>query len=695
MFKSEYIFVRILVPFVSGIPLFYFFPVLTVINWLSLCTFFLFVLILTLNITYKKFNVHRFKGISGILTLFFFFNLGGLISLWNNQQIRRDYFGKQTSTSVRIWVKDEPQRKGNILRFKAEVICAYQSRKRIKSTGQLMVALTIDTLHSINLDYGDELIISGRYLPVDPPYNPAEFDFKWWLASQNIYRQTFIDQNHMKILNRNCGNPVIRLALQIRKHQIIKYRSLIKNNEAFAVASTLILGFRADLDKETLNAYSKTGTIHALSVSGSHVAIIFFVLDFLLAFLDKKQWLSILKFVLICTLIWIYALITGLSPSVVRASIMISIFITAKTFARNKNAYNTLAFSAFCQLAYNPFLIWDVGFQLSYLSVLGLIYLQPKINSWVYIKNKWIDKIWELIALSLSAQLATFPLSVYYFHQFPVYFLLANLFISIPLILMMVLGLAVLFPFLNHISPLFEWVIVSTNTGLKWMSNLPYATVPVIWINLPELIFLCIGLILFILAFAKFKKKILAFGMIFYLTYSLMISYREWKIMQQKKIIFFSLRKNYAAAFITGRHTVLVTDLAAGDNIYLSAVKPALEQAYTNKTEFFKLNENIVRPYFIQKNHQIIFNKYRIMIIDECFNDKQIRGKAKLSCIWLTGNNQFDLQKLSKQIEYKNLVIDATNKEYKIVAFKAFAENNRVSSYILKKNPAYLINLTQ
>ncbi|KLT66926.1 ComEC/Rec2 family competence protein [Pedobacter sp. BMA] len=695
MFKAEYVFVRVLFPLVLGISLFYFFPDITIGIYLACGALTLFSTILLLNIIYRKVNAHRFKGFTGMLFLIFFFSFGGLLCLLNNEQIRQHYFGNQNSAILRIWVKDEPQRKGNILRFKAEVSCAYQSHHPIEASGRLMVALKIDTLHPMQLDYGDELIISARNVTVEPPCNPAEFDFKWWLATQNIYEQTFVDQNHLEKTGRNCGNPLIRLALQIRKQQIEKYRKLIKNKEAFAVASTLILGFRADLDTETLNAYSKTGTIHALSVSGSHVAIIFFMLDFLLAFLDKKRWLKVLKFILICTLIWTYALITGFSPSVIRSSIMISIFITAKTFTKSKNAYNTLAFSAFCQLVYNPFLIWDVGFQLSYLSVLGLIYLQPKIYNWLYVKNKWVDKIWQLIALSLSAQLATFPLTIYYFHQFPVYFLLANLFIAIPLILIMILGLAVLMPWMRWIAPLFEWCIVLTNAGLKWMSNLPYATFSAIWINLPELILLSTALVLMVLGLAKYAKKNFTVGMILYLLYSLMISYREWQISHQNKIIFFSLRKNYAAAFIHGHHAVLITDLKASEKIYLSSVKPALDQSEVNKIEFVKLNDDFVQQSFIQKSHQIIFHNYSIMIIDEHMNNKEILGNKRFSCLWLTGNSNFNLNALSKQLQYNTLILDATNKDYKIIAINAMAENYGIPLHVLKKNPAYLINLTQ
>ncbi|WP_231424300.1 ComEC/Rec2 family competence protein [Pedobacter sp. Leaf250] len=416
--------------------------------------------------------------------------------------------------------------------------------------------------------------------------------------------------------NRNIGNLIIKFALDLREKQVAKYRKHIKNDEAFAVASTLILGYRADLSKETLAAYSKTGTIHALSVSGSHVAIIFFVLDVCLTFLDRKRFLKIFKFILICSLIWSYSLITGLSPSVVRAAIMISIFITAKTFARNKNSYNTLAFAAFCQLIYNPFLIWDVGFQLSYISVFGLIYLQPKIYKWIYVKNKWLNKVWELVAISLSAQLVTVLLCIYYFHQFPVYFLLGNLFISIPLLLIMILGIAVLAPFLDIMFPIFEWIIVTTNLVLKWIADLPYSTFSSVWINLTEIILLSLALGFFVYALAKLNKKFLFASLLTYIGYTSIITYDDWNAVHQKKIIFFTLRKNYAAAFITGHEAILLTDLSKDDRNYQFFIEPALEQSQIGNINFISLKQDTVLHHFVKKAIQIAFNNYNILLID-------------------------------------------------------------------------------
>lgn len=375
---------------------------------------------------------------------------------------------------------------------------------------------------------------------------------------------------------------------------------------------------------------------------------------------------------------------------------MITVFITAKTFAKNKNGYNTLACAAFCQLVYNPYLLWDVGFQLSYFSVLGLIYLQPKIYSWLYIENKWINKVWELIALSIAAQIATFPLCIYYFHQFPVYFLLGNLFISIPLILILILGIAVLIPPLDQLSSIFEWIIVFTNQVLKWIADLPYATFSSIWISPQELILLGISLLFFVFALVRYNKRLLFLSISIFIVYQTMIVYDSWQSAKQKKIIFFSLRKNYAAAFIRGNQAILLTDLTREDKTFQFFVKPALDQAQIDSTKMISLtNHTLTTSHFILKNGQIIFDQYKILIIDRLWNYKKLTSEGKFNTIWFTGNTKFKIEKLPEELEYQNIVIDATNKDYKIEWFRKFAKNNKVPIQILKKNPAYLVLLTK
>lgn len=694
MFKAEYVFVRVLIPLICGIWVTYYLPSVHLLNGFVVAAELLLTLLFIINIAYKSRKAYRFKGYTAVLIFSFFFAFGGCLCLWHNQKLQPDYFGTQKYPVLKVWVNNEPEQSADILRFKTQVVQAYRDDKTFRVSGQLLLALKLDTIHPIKLKYGDELLINANYLPVEPPYNPAEFDFKAWLASQNVYDQAFINQNHLIKTGQNTGNPIIKMALALRAKQILKYRKLIKNNEAFAVASTLILGYRADLSAETLSAYAKTGTIHALSVSGSHVAIIFFILDFTLLFLDKKRGTKLLKLLLICGSIWFYSLISGLSPSVVRSAIMISIFIVAKTFAKNKNSYNSLAFAAFCQLVYQPFLWFDVGFQLSYLSVFGLIYLQPKIYAWLYVPNKWLDKIWSLVALSLSAQIITFPLAIYYFHQFPIYFLLGNLFISLPLLLMMILGIAILFPFLDHLAPALAWLININNSVLKWIADLPFSTVSTIWIDQKALFLLILALGFIIYGLAHYQKKILYTGLVCYFIYQGFVTAHDLEIIKQKKIIFFSLRKNYAAAFITGQKAILITDLKQSDKNFQFFVAPALSQLQILKTKWLSLKSDTLIDDLLIKNHQIIFNRQKIFVVDAAFNQADFEIKGSFNHLWLTENHRFALEKIPQSLRFQSILVDATNKDYKIEAHQKFAENNHFDVHILKKNPAYLVDLS-
>ncbi|TCC90453.1 ComEC family competence protein [Pedobacter frigiditerrae] len=692
-FKSEIVFVRVLFPFIAGIVCTYLFGNGNFIVPSIIANTLLLSYLLSINLFYKKIKAYNFKGINGVLFNVFCFALGGLICLLNTQSSKKKYYADQSYNYLKVWVNAEPQLTNNILHFEVEVAGAYQNNKPTSATGKLLIALKIDSLYPIQLNYGDELIITCKYLPVEPSYNPGEFDFKAWLASKNIYQQTFINQDHIVKLNTIKGNPIIRHAIAERKKQVAIYRQFIKNDEAFAVASTLVLGYRADLSKETLAAYSKTGTIHALSVSGSHIAIIFFLLNSMLSFLDRKKFLMLFKLFFICSLIWYYSLLTGFSSSILRSAIMITIFILAKAFNKNSNNYNILAFTAFALLVYNPFFIWDVGFQLSFISVFGLIYLQPKIYKWIHVQNKWLDKLWSAIALSLAAQLVTFPLSVYYFHQFPMYFILGNLFILLPLIAMMYLGIAILVLRVYFLAPIFEWIITFTNNSLKWIADLPFSRITSIWLNEWQLLLLSLALSLLIYAFSNYHKKLLITSICLLLVFQSYSTYNKMLATKQSKILFFSLRKNYAVAFIDTQKAILLTDLILEDKNYQFFVEPALAKMQVEDILFVKWEQDTIVNSFIKFEKQVKFHQYSILMLDSSFNYKKIAGLPKFDAVWLHQNPKKNISKLRTEVIFSTLLIDASNKDYKIKAYEDEANKFQLQHYTLKKNKAYLINL--
>lgn len=392
-------------------------------------------------------------------------------------------------------------------------------------------------------------------------------------------------------LKKQKGNPLIRFSLGLRQKQLKIYRHLIKDNEAFAVASALILGYRSDLNPETLSAYSKTGVIHALSVSGMHVGIIYLVLEYLLRRMNRNRYFSGLKTVLMLTLIWGYTLLSGSSASVLRSAIMLSLFILSKSLKKEAQNSHVLYLSAFLLLCLNPSLIRDAGCQLSYLSVAGLIYFQPRLETLISFRHNLMKKLWSMLSLSMAAQAFTFPLSAYYFHQFPVYFLISNLFITLPVALLMYGGILILLFRLYWLAPAFEWLIIFMNRGLEQIAALPYPVISGIWFSKTELVLLSLfifltGMLLKPEALPAKNKRHLLTALSIFLFFQLSLAKKQTQTLRQHRVILFKMVRHQAAALLYGKRAVIITDLRQDDKDFKLHVKPALEQSGITASTF-------------------------------------------------------------------------------------------------------------
>jgi competence protein ComEC len=508
--KGEIPVVVLLLPFLAGIAICISYPS-RYIEWLLPALIFLSVIFIGLNFAYNKFNIYKFRWLGGLLITVILFLLGCFITFKRNELNTTNHFSKKPSQYIIATKNSEPKIKNDLVRFTVAVNHTVSNNKPQPAGGTLMV--TIKDEMAKKLFYGEEILIPAKYTTIDPPYNPGEFNYKSYLAYKNIYYQAFLYPSQYSIIKAGQGNPVTAYALQTRQNLVKKLQANMKDTAAIAVASTLILGYKADLSNDILQAYSKTGTIHILSVSGGHVAIIYLLLSWMLGFLKRYKNGKVFMAVIIISLIWVYALLTGFSPAVCRAAIMLSFIIVGKTYSRYINTLNILAVSAFALLLYDPFLLADVGFQLSYLAVAGLVVLQPVIYNWLSVKNRVADKIWMACSVSLAAQIITFPLSAYYFHQFPVYFLLSNLLIIIPVSIILYAGiLLLLLPQIDGLSKALSYItehgIILMNKMLAFIEHALFASVNKIWLTTFEYLLLYV-IILLIFYFIYNKKPLL------------------------------------------------------------------------------------------------------------------------------------------------------------------------------------------
>ncbi|MEQ9442867.1 MAG: ComEC/Rec2 family competence protein [Cyclobacteriaceae bacterium] len=358
------------------------------------------------------------------------------------------------------------------------------------------------------MHFGDRVLVKGIPDPVELPKNPAEFNYKQYLAYQGIHHQQYLRASNWTLMEANVRPYWLGLTGNWRHQCRDKLLQYIKNPQAQGIALAITLGLKSHLEREVQEAYAATGAMHVLAVSGLHVGIIYLILNFLLAPFRQLPKVGTAIYITGCIVgLWLYALLTGLSPSVQRAAVMFTFIIIGSTLRRQSDIYNTLACSAFLLLWIDPFLLYSVGFQLSYLAVFGIVYLQPRIYAWCSPNTKVMDWLWQLTSVSIAAQIATFPLGMYYFHQFPIYFWISNVVVIPGALLILPLGLATLFtgftvPALAKVCGwVLEHLIQFVNTLVALIQQLPGSTIEQIAITPVQTGLLYLIIVFFILLF--------------------------------------------------------------------------------------------------------------------------------------------------------------------------------------------------
>jgi competence protein ComEC len=686
--KGEVPVVVLILPFLAGIvsSLSY---LSTNAAWITLLLIILSTAFIALNLTYTRFSIYKVRWLGGSLIYLILFLLGWMVTYQHNVLNRDNHFSKKPAQYLTIAINSEPKLKGDLVRFTADVKQVINKGKSENVSGSVLISIKDELTKK--LFYGEELLIPAKYAPIDPPFNPGEFNYKSYLANHNIHYQSFLFPKQYVIIKTAQGNPVIAYALQLRQNLVTKLKVNMKDTTAIAVASTLILGYKADLSNDILQAYSKTGTIHILSVSGGHVAIIYLLLSWALGFLNGHKYGRLLKAILIIALIWAYSLLTGFSPAVCRATVMLSLIITGKTYSRYINTLNILAVSAFALLLYDPFLISDVGFQLSYLAVAGLIIFQPIVYQWLTFKNKLTDKVWLAGSVSIAAQVITFPLSAYYFHQFPVYFLISNLLIIIPVSIILYSGiLLLLLPQMAVLSQalgyLLEKCILLMNKVLSYIEHAPYASIGKIWLTAFEYMLLyAITLLAFYFMYNK-KAWFIKAALVCTLLFSISIGIKHFRADNMQLVTFLNLRKHSGIVFKNGNKGIVLTDLPDTDKNFMYTIQPGLDSNRITDYKVYNLNSNIQSAYLIKQGGLMQFLNKRLVMLNHGTAIRSITPRLQSNYLYITSNTYADTTIIAK---CNMLIIDGSNTDKQITKLSEAANKLNVNYKILKRNKSF------
>ncbi|MCR4658880.1 MAG: ComEC family competence protein [Bacteroidales bacterium] len=429
-----------------------------------------------------------------VLLMLLFVTFGGLRARMADPMLHPDHYAYhlQPGATLSMRLCSTPLKRARSYSVVAVVEAVQHGSQRHASRGKIQLFVAADSL-AATLHYGDRLVAHANPVVPSSCVGDDGFNYRKYLHRKGIERQCYLPAGSYRVTA--TGSKGLRSVAEKCRTDLrdrLQRRALTPSQTA--VAEALLLGWRDDLSDETTTLYRNAGVAHLLCVSGLHVGIVAAVLMALFWPVGRRRWQRALRGAATMTGVWLFALLSGLAPATVRAAVMFSIFIVTDVFVVRTSRYNTIALAALVMLVSNPMLLFDVGFELSYAAVLGIAAGSCAARRLRLRGDSWFARVFsraiDLLVLTTSAQLATLPFTLYYFHSFPTWFVVANMTIVPCAGLLMASALAVLvigsWPI---VGPVAEWLLSTLLSAVDWLlravAMLPYATLQVPNFTLP------------------------------------------------------------------------------------------------------------------------------------------------------------------------------------------------------------------
>ncbi len=500
---------------------------------------------------------------------------------------------------------------------------------------------------------GDEIILRSEFKEPPGAENPDGFNYAAYLKQNGIGATAYISTESWFKTATNPEFSLSRLASLSRTYLLSIFRNYKISGDEFAVLAALTLGYTDDLQPDLRSSYSATGAMHILSVSGLHVGIVYIVIAFLLSFLKKNRFQFILKAILIVLFLWMYAFITGLSPSVVRSALMFSFVAIGSSLERKSQIYNTVFMSAFFMLLIQPDFLYNIGFQLSYAAVLSILIFQKPFASLLPVRSTVVRWFRDLITVSVAAQIGTIPFTLFYFQQFPNYFLLTNL-IAIPLstiviYLAMILLATSAFPIIaTLIAYLLKWTLWLQNNAIVYVQHLPYSTAT-ISLDFNQLILLFIVFGGITMYFYTKKAMPLILGLVGCLATILLSLQTLHNTQNTDKIIVYSSQKSLHINFIQkGKNFIHTADSE-------DLIKIASPYWKRNKIGTpVKIDDND----WFKHNYAVFANKRIIIATEKLWKNKTTGEPLKADFLIIGNKAKPKIKYLLENIQPETVIVD-------------------------------------
>lgn len=563
-------------------------------------------------------------------------------------------------------------------RFNIKYIARVKAVNGEPSEGKILLYIAKDSLSQLFAP-DDILLVYALISEIAAPLNPHQFSYSEYMKSLGVYAQLKVSEKNI-LKTREGSKTIMGFAQKLRAQIIEKLKKTKLKKDERAIIQALVLGERKEIDKELYREYAATGTVHILAVSGLHVGVFYIILAFLFRPLKRGKYGTLIHLLLIVLLLWGFALLSGLSPSVSRAVTMFSLFAVAKLFNRDTNTLNTLFLSFFLLLVINPLWLFQVGFQLSYLAVFFIVWLQPLFYKITYTKYGVLRKVWTIASVTLCAQIGVLPFSLYYFHQIPGLFLLANI-VVLPFLTLLMCGgiLIVLLAFLEMLPDWFaesyNFLIEMLNGFIHWVAGKENFLITDIHFSTLKVLgtyFLIVALALF-LKKRNYRRLVVSLSAILILI-AIYIN-AEFRTSANKLVIF---QKN--------RKTLMGYKNGMDFTVFRKDTSTDISEKYPIKS--FKTAMNI-DTYHEEKLPKLFrYNHKNIYILDSF---GLLPKQLKIQILLLTNSPKVNLNRVIERTNPEQIIADGSNYYSYVKRWKSTCRSKKIPFSHTAKRGAFVI----
>jgi len=611
-----------------------------------------------------------------------FFSVGITTTIIHNETFQKNHYTQNPNYfeghhNFRIVIQEKLKNTANNNRYIGQIIQIDQQ----KAVGKILLNIK---RNSTSKDFipGTPLQVEDQLVKNFKPNNPNQFDYGKYLETKGIYAQVFTESSQLKV-SSNIEKTIWFYTSRFRNTIIENLAKSGFKKEELAVVVALILGQQQDISPEILRDYQYAGAVHILSVSGLHVGFILLFINFILKPLPKNHIGNIIRLIVVLISLWLFALVAGLAPSVVRSATMFSFLAVGMFLNRQTNMYHTTLASLFLILLIEPLFLFDIGFQLSYIALFFILWLQPMLKKLWQPKNIVLTYFWDILTVSFAAQIGAFPLSIYYFHQFPGLFFVTNLVLIPCLSVVMALGVVLMIlayfdtvPVL--LSKTVEISITIMNEFIKWVASIESFVIKDIPLSFSLLIASYLIIFAWVIWFKKptFYKVAFALGSV--LVFQILFMSTNWMETNKEELIVFNVSKKSIIGERKGKKITFFTN----DTLTENGFEKKMMQSYAT-ANFCEIQKS--KP----MNNTLYFHDQKILIIDKTSIH---HTTIQPDIIVLRNSPKVNFERLLTEVKPKIIIADASNYKSYVTAWKASCIKEKIPFHSTYEKGFYKLN---